>query len=133
MFNFKHVFWSPSWSNKESYDLRLWFDMNDLALFLHIDVVWWIGVCSFTYKLRPLKEKCKNLKALANKTCDVMQGREISTSRAEHSNHLPKNHHGCNLRCICLCVLLQKHPRVEFFIGLFTSKVLKSYQASHHL
>ena len=35
----------------------------------------------------------------------------------EHSNYLPKSHHGCNLRCIWLYVLLQKYPRVEFFIG----------------
>ena len=42
--------------NKGSYDLRLWFDMDlhGLALFLHA-VVWWIGVYSLTYKLRPLK------------------------------------------------------------------------------
>ena len=42
--------------NKVSYDLRLWFNMDlyGLALFLHA-VVWWIGVCSLTYKLRPLK------------------------------------------------------------------------------
>ena len=34
----------------------LWFDMNwnSLALLLHADVVWWIDLCSFTHKLRPL-------------------------------------------------------------------------------
>ena len=39
------------------YDLHLWFEMNlyDLALFLHADFVWWIDVCSLTYKLRLLK------------------------------------------------------------------------------
>ena len=59
----------------------------------------------------------KFLKPLANKICDVMWGWEISTWRTEHSNYLPKSHHGCNLRCIWLYVLLQKYPRVEFFIG----------------
>ena len=35
----------------------LWFGMNSygLVLFLHADVVWWIDVCSFTYKLRKLE------------------------------------------------------------------------------
>ena len=60
---------------------------------------------------------CKFLKALANKMCDVMRVLEISTWRTEHSNHLPKSHHGCNLWCIWLYVLLQKYPRIEFFIG----------------
>ena len=59
----------------------------------------------------------KFLKPLANKICDVMWGWEISTWRTEHSNYLPKSHHGCNLRCIWLYVLLQKYPRIEFFIG----------------
>ena len=60
----------------------------------------------------------KFLKALANKICDVMWGWEISTWRTEHSNYLPKSHPGCNLRCIWLYViLLQKYPRIEFFIG----------------
>ena len=59
----------------------------------------------------------KFLKPLANKICDVMWGWEISTWRTEHSNYLPKSHHRCNLRCIWLYVLLQKYPRVEFFIG----------------
>ena len=55
----------------------------------------------------------KFLKPLANKICDVMWGWEISTWRTEHSNYLPKSHHGCNLRCIWLYVLLQKYPRVK--------------------
>ena len=59
----------------------------------------------------------KIFKALANKICDVMWGCEISTWRTEHSNYLPESHHGCNLRCILLYVLLQKYPRIEFFIG----------------
>ena len=58
----------------------------------------------------------KFLKPLANKICDVMWGWEISTWRTEHSNYLPKSHHGWNLRCIWLYALLQKYPRVEFFI-----------------
>ena len=59
----------------------------------------------------------KYLKTMANKTCYVMWGWEISTWRTEHSNHLPKNHYGCNFRCIWLQVLLQKYPRIEFFTG----------------
>ena len=60
---------------------------------------------------------CKFLKALANKICDVMWGWEVSTWRTGHSNCLPKSHHGCNLQCILLYILLQKYPRIEFFIG----------------
>ena len=61
--------------------------------------------------------RCKYLKASANRKCDVMWGWEISTWKKECSNHLPKSHHGCNLPCIWLYVLLQKYPRFEFFIG----------------
>ena len=57
------------------------------------------------------------LKPLANKICDVVQRWEISTWRTEHSNNLPKSHHGCNLWCIWLYVLFQKYPMVEFFTG----------------
>ena len=60
---------------------------------------------------------CKFLKALANKIYDVKWGWKISTWRTQHSNYLPKSHHGCNLRCIWLYEPLQKYPRVEFFIG----------------
>ena len=59
----------------------------------------------------------KFLKALTNKICDVMWGLEISTWRTEHSNYLPKSHHGWNLRCMWLYVLLQKYARVAIFIG----------------
>ena len=59
----------------------------------------------------------KFLKPLAKKICDVMWGWEILTWRTEHSNYLPKSHHGCNLRYIWLCVLLQKYPTLKFFIG----------------
>ena len=59
----------------------------------------------------------KFLNALANKICDVMCGWEISTWRMEQNNYLPKSHRGCNLRCIWLYPLLQKYPRIEFFIG----------------
>ena len=35
---------APRGQIKESYDFRLWFDMSldDLALFLHANVLWWI-------------------------------------------------------------------------------------------
>ena len=59
----------------------------------------------------------KFLKVLAKKICDVMWGWKVSTWRTECSNYLPKSHHDCNLRWIQLYVLLQKCPRVEFFIG----------------
>ena len=58
----------------------------------------------------------KFLKALANKICDVMWGWEISTCGTELSNNLPKRHQGGNLWCIWLYLLLQKYPKVEFFI-----------------
>ena len=57
------------------------------------------------------------LKPLSNKIYDVMFGWEISTWRTEHSNYLPKSHHGCNLQCIWRYIRLQKYPQVEFFIG----------------
>ena len=55
-------------------------------------------------------------KLLPSKIYDVMWGWEISTWRTEHSKYLPKSHLGCNFWCIWLYVLLQKYPRVEFFL-----------------
>ena len=55
-------------------------------------------------------------KPLPSKIYDVMWGWEISTWRTEHSKYLPKSHLGCNFWCIWLYVLLQKYPRVEFFL-----------------
>ena len=46
-----------------------------------------------------------------------MWGWKVSIWRTECSNYLPKSHHDCNLPWIWLYVLLQKCPRVEFFIG----------------
>ena len=33
------------------------------------------------------------------------------------SNHLPKRQHGWNLQCIWLQIILQKYPKVDFFMG----------------
>ena len=55
----------------------------------------------------------KYLKTLANKISGIMWGWEISTWRMEHSNHLPKSHHGCNLRCGNLGCNLAVHTFVK--------------------
>ena len=57
----------------------------------------------------------KFLKALAKKICDVMWGWEILTWRTEHSNYLPKRHHGCNLRSVWLYVAV--HMLAKIFQG----------------
>ena len=59
----------------------------------------------------------KFLKPFVKKICGIMWGWQISTWRTKLTNYLPKSHHGCNLQCIWLYILLQKYPRVEIFIG----------------
>ena len=59
----------------------------------------------------------KYLKTLANKISGIMWGWEISTWRMEHSNHLPKSHHGCNLRCGNLGCNLAVHTFVKISRG----------------
>ena len=59
----------------------------------------------------------KFLNALGNKICDVMRDEKF---QLEERNTViifqRKSHHGCNLQCIWLYILLQKYPRIEFFM-----------------
>ena len=62
------------------------------------------------------------------KTCDIIWGWEISTSRTEHGNYLLKS----QIVATCdafgwLSVLLQKYSRVEFFIQFLLQMFRTNY------
>ena len=62
------------------------------------------------------------------KTCDIIWGWEISTSRTEHGNYLLKS----QIVATCdafgwLSVLLQKYSRVEFFIQFLLQMFKTNY------